>query len=291
MDKKKILLLVNERRDIDYKITKMVIDYLKNKNVCIYGEDNLAKIFTKINEYQNEDVFLAIIIGGDGTMLRYIQRYKDRNLNVFGINAGRIGCIYDGTVENFRDKLDLILNGEYFIEKRNTIKCILKQKDKEPIESISFNEITLSRGSFPKLLHINLMINNIHNTPFYADGVLVATTTGSTAYNLSCNGPLLLPEAKNFVITPISPQSRLVTSVVVNDSDLIEINLSNMSIKKKYEGNKPVMFVDGNEQYEVDEHSTIIITRSNYSLNIVRTDKDSSLYEPLIKVSRSPINE
>lgn len=291
MDKKKILLLVNERRDIDYKITKMVIDYLKNKNVCIYGEDNLAKIFTDINEYQNEDVFLAIIIGGDGTMLRYIQRYKDRNFNVFGINAGRIGCIYDGTVENFRDKLDLILNGEYFIEKRNTIKCILKQKDKEPIESISFNEITLSRGSFPKLLHINLMINNIHNTPFYADGVLVATTTGSTAYNLSCNGPLLLPEAKNFVITPISPQSRLVTSVVVNDSDLIEINLSNMIIKKKYEGNKPVMFVDGNEQYEVDEHSTIIITRSNYSLNILRTDKDSSLYEPLIKVSRSPINE
>lgn len=291
MDKKKILLLVNERRDIDYKITKMVIDYLKNKNVCIYGEDNLAKIFTVINEYQNEDVFLAIIIGGDGTMLRYIQRYKDRNLNIFGINAGRIGCIYDATVENFRDKLDLILNGEYFIEKRNTIKCILKQKDKDPIESISFNEITLSRGSFPKLLHINLMINNIHNTPFYADGVLVATTTGSTAYNLSCNGPLLLPEAKNFVITPISPQSRLVTSVVVNDSDLIEINLSNMIIKKKYEGNKPVMFVDGNEQYEFDEHSTIIITRSNYSLNIVRTDKDSSLYEPLIKVSRSPINE
>ncbi|MCR5564615.1 MAG: NAD(+)/NADH kinase [Gammaproteobacteria bacterium] len=287
MDKKKILLLVNTNRDIDCKITKMVINYLKDKNTELYSENNISSLFGNVKEYNGEDIFLCIIIGGDGTMMSYVQKYKEHNFNIFGINAGRIGCIYDGTVDNYKEKLNLILKGEYFIEKRNTIKCTLKFKDKEPIEHISFNEITLNRGNYSRLLHINLMINGIHNTPFYADGVLVATTTGSTAYNLSCNGPLLLPEAKNFVITPLCPQSRLVTSLIVNDSDIIDINISNMRIDRNNEGSKPVVFIDGCNRYEIDENTKLILTKSNYSLNIIRTDKNSSLYEPVIKVSQS----
>ena len=288
MQKKRILILANGSRDIDYKITKMVVEYLKKKEIELYSEENVVSVFKDIKEYKNEDVFLCIIIGGDGTMMSYVQKYKEHNFNVFGINAGRVGCIYDGTTENFKDKLDLIIDGKYFIEKRNTVKCILNFKDRKPIETIGFNEVTLSRGNYIKLLHINLKINGIHSTSFYADGVLVATTTGSTAYNLSCNGPLLLPEAKNFVITPLCPQSRLVTSLVVNDNDIIDINISSTKIDKDDEGNNPVVFIDGNERYEIDENTELVLTKSHYSLNIVRTDKDSSLFEPLIKVSQTP---
>ena len=290
MDKKKILILANGSRDIDYKITKMVVDYLKEKEADVYSESNVASVLNGVKEYNDEDMFLCIIIGGDGTMMRFVQKYKEHNFNVFGINAGRIGCIYDGTTENYKEKLDLILNGEFFIEKRNTIKCRLEFKDRKPVEEISFNEITLSRGNYTKLLNINLMINKIHNTPFYADGVLVATTTGSTAYNLACNGPLLLPEAKNFVITPLCPQSRLVTSLIVNDSDQIDISISNMIVEENDEGENPVVFIDGYIRYEIDGSTKLLLTKSDYTLNIVRTDKNSSLYEPVIKVSKSPVS-
>ena len=289
MKENNILILVNERKDINFNITKSLIEYFKEKDKVIFVEENLVNNLGCVKPYNGEDVFLTIVIGGDGTMLSYVQKYKEHNFNYFGINAGRVGCICEGTTHNYKDKLNLIFEGSYYVEKRNSLKCILDYKDKEKVEATSFNEITLSRGNFPKLLNINLNINNIHNTPFFADGVLVATTTGSTAYNLSCNGPLLLPDSKNFVITPINSQSRLITSLVVNEEDKIGINLVKMKIDQTNEASKPVVFIDGNKRYEIDENCTIILSKSPYYFNMIRTDKNSSLYEPVKKVSQSSI--
>lgn len=293
MENKNILILVNENKDYHLQMTGEVIDYLLEKGVTLYGEENLAAKHEKINLFEHQNIWFAVVIGGDGTMMGYAQKYKELHLDVFGISAGRVGCIYDATMKNYKEKLDLIFKGEYFVEKRNSLKCILTFENGDKIEATSFNEVTLSRGNFPKLLQINLAINGMHNTPFFADGVLVATTTGSTAYNLSCGGPLLLPDSKNLVITPICPQSRLVTSLIVSDSDEIDINLCRMKIDKVNTNSRPVVFIDGHKRYEVNEKCLLQLRNSGYTLNIIRTDRQSSLYDPIIKVSQAsnkPIN-
>ncbi len=296
MKEKNILVLLNEEKDKDFSISKKIVKYLNEHNCKVYVEKDKFENIPLTMPYEKEkvDVTFALILGGDGTLLNYAHKYSSVNFPFFGINLGRVGCLTEATLDNYEQKINEIFKGNYFIEERNTIECEITINDngvkKEIIKELAFNEVSLQRGRLYKMLLINMLVNNNNKTSFYADGVVVATSTGSSAFSLSCGGPLLLPTARNFVVTPISPQLRTITSLVVNDTDIITLDLSEDKIRESFENEKPMIVFDGYKMIEIDRDDQINIYKSDKKLKIVKVDGHASLFEPTFKVAMSSQN-
>lgn len=285
-----VLILVNEHKDHNLKITKEVITFLNNNNCQVYIEEEIS---SKVSEPKilNKDsvVDFALVLGGDGTLLNGLHKYVEKDFPYFGINLGRVGCLLEANTTNYKDKISSILHDKYFIEKRNTLEYVVKNNE-NTYKGIAFNEVALERGKLFKMLLINMYINGNNKTSFYADGVIVATSTGSSAFSLSSGGPLLLPSAKNFVITPLCPQLRNITSLVVNDTDVISIDIKDLQVRESYKDNKPIVTIDGRIMIDIDENSNLTITKSPKILKIIKVNGQESYFEPTFKVAMSNQN-
>lgn len=282
----KVLVLVNPLKDKDLLITKDVISYLKEKKCEVFIEENIKESLNEKVFSDNIKIDFALVLGGDGTFLNKMHIFSEYEFPYFGINLGRVGCLTEATIEDYQDKIDAILEGKFHIEKRNILNYNIIKEDEE-IQGIAFNEVCISRGNLFKMLRINMHINGINKTSFYADGVVVATPTGSSAYNLSCGGPLLFPTTNNFVITPISPQFRCITSLVVNDTEEITVDISEENKRQLYGDDKPIVVIDGKTMIKIDEDTKIILNKSCKVSKIIKVNNSESLFEPTFKVALS----
>jgi len=285
MDKNNILLLVNPEKDKNLIFTKAVISFLKEHNCTVFLEEEINSLLNELLITVDTKISFALVIGGDGTLLNKLHLFNERYYQYFGINLGRVGCLMEADKTNYQNKIIEILKGNYHLENRNALSYKITC-DNKTYSGTAFNEIAIERGSRIKMLNINMHINGKNKTTFYADGVVIATSTGSSAYSLSCGGPLLMPEARNFVITPICPQLRSITSLVVNDTDIIDINFCETHKLESVE-QLPQVVIDGKKAIEIDEKSSINITKSINNIKILKVDDNMSLFEATQKVSKS----
>ena len=288
MKKHRVLVLVNREKDKNLLFTKEVVDFLSSKNIEVCLEDAIYKEFPYLLKIDNTtEIDFVLVLGGDGTLIDALHRYINNDYKYFGINLGRVGCLLEATIHNYKTKIEAILKNNCMLEHRNVIAYAVVDAEGHKIKGEAFNEVSLERGRLFKMLKVNMYINYHNKTSFYADGVVVATSTGSSAFNLSCGGPLLLPDAKNYVITPICPQLRSITSLIVNDKDIITIDIKNEGVSLKNTQYKPVVMVDGRTMIEIDEDSLISIEKSDKILKIIKVDSEIPLFEPTFKVSMS----
>ncbi len=286
-----ILLLVNIDKDKSLSFTKEVVDFLKENNCIIYVEKKMQeKISDVLMINKDVDIDFCLLLGGDGSLLNKLHEYVEKDYAYFGINLGRVGCLLEATKKTYKEKLKAIFNFQYMVEERNTIFYQTTSSKGELVEGISFNEVAIERGKLFKMLLINMYVNGNNKTSFYADGVIVSTSTGSSAFNLSSGGPLLLPTAKNYVITPLCPQLRDITSLVVNDTDVITIDIKEDNPRQSYETTSPIVVIDGRTMIEINESSKLIIKKSPKKLKILKVDGQGSLFEPTFKVAMSNRN-
>ena len=291
MKNKNVLFLVNESKDKDLIISKEIIGYLESKQVSVYLEEYLSEKFPCAEVFTpSSKIDFALVLGGDGTLLNKLHKYSDYDFPYFGINLGRVGCLTEATLSNYQNKIECILENKFSVENRSTIEYDIKVNDEITYSGISFNEVSVQRGKLFKMLLINVYVNSSNKTSFYADGVIIATATGSSAYSLSSGGPLLLPTAKNYVITPLCPQLRTITSLVVNDTDVITIDINDTCFRQSYEENKPIVVIDGKTMIEINENSEITIKKSKKYLKLIKVNTEGSLFEPTFKVAMSNKN-
>ena len=291
MKRRNILVLVNEAKDEKLVVTNEVISFLEKNNCNVFLEDELiAKINRGSKIQDNTEINFALVLGGDGTLLNKLHRYVDKVYAYFGINLGRVGCLTEATRTNYPEKLTSIFNDNYFVENRNTLEYVVKNGENDIHKGIAFNEVSIERGKLFKMLLINMYVNGNNKTSFYADGVIVATSTGSSAFSLSSGGPLLLPNAKNFVVTPLCPQLRNITSLVVNDTDIVSIDITDPNQRQSYHEHKPIVVIDGRTMIEIDENSKLVIQKSPKYLKILKVNGQGSLFEPTFKVAMSNQN-
>lgn len=293
MKQKKVLFLVNNNKDKNLILTNGIVSFLIFNNFIVYLESqilNNSQFNNKALLYDNNiSVDFALVLGGDGTLLNKLHEYKDRDFPYFGINMGRVGCLTEASLDNYKQKLIQILNDDFIIENRSTIDYEISVDDK-CYKGIAFNEVCVDRGKLFKMLLLNIFINEKNKTSFYADGVIVATSTGSSAYSLSSGGPLLLPTAKNYVITPLCPQLRTITSLVVNDTDVISIDIKDITNRQSYDEHKPMVVIDGKLMIEINSESKITIRKSNKIFRLIKVENEKSLFEPTFKVAMSNKN-
>jgi len=220
-------------------IIKDIFVFLIKNNVEMIIESNFLKILfekkiidTKYPTFEsytelNNSFDMLISIGGDGTILRAATLVRDSGVPILGINAGRLGFLATVQKENIPEFMQFIINKKYSISKR-TLLSLSCSPDNEAIQDIDFalNEISVSRKDTTSMITIETYLNNEYLNSYWADGLIIATPTGSTGYSMSCGGPILTPNARSVVITPIAPHNLNARPLVVTDETEIRLKVS-----------------------------------------------------------------
>ena len=279
----KVLMIVNSSKDLEYKLSLEIASYLKEKNICLYTDDvELVNKTTFINKYDDgTDIDFAVVLGGDGTILKYAHDYEGNLFPFLGINLGRVGALALVEKDNYKEVFDKVLSGDYFIETQNGLDVSIKYNEtNEVVNLTAFNDVIIHRGLSLNLLSMFVSVNDCREDKFYADGLVVATPVGSSAYNASAGGPLLYRGSKAYVLTPICPQLKSFSSLVVDENDEIRVKLGTGKncIKKEY-----IVSTDGNKKFFVSTDDEVFIKKSNTILKMIRVDKHGSIYTSVHK--------
>ena len=168
---------------------------------------------------------LAIVVGGDGTMLAAARNLVRYHVPLVGVNQGRVGFMTDIGHDDMRSGIGAILDGEYSIEERALLEAEIRRNNKSILQTIALNEAVVGKGSQGRLIEFNLLIDGEFVYTLRADGVIVATPTGSTAYAMSAQGPILHPAVPAFALVPLNPHTLSARPVSVSDRMMIEIVL------------------------------------------------------------------
>ena len=238
------------------------------------------------SDIPDEKAEFALVLGGDGTILRACKKLYQLDIPVFGINFGNVGYLTACNPDTAIQCINRVVNGEYKIEDRIMLKGSVERGGEEVFSFVALNEATLFRSTFKKAFKAELYINGLHTQEILGDGVIVSTPTGSTSYNLSAGGPVLNPEASNIVITPVSPMHFLRSSIVTCGDDEIEVRVGlNSIVPNAYVS----LEIDGDSSFDVLDGDVIKIKRAQQTAKIIKVD-DVSFYqilkEKLSKVSK-----
>lgn len=204
---------------------------------------------------------LLIALGGDGTILNVVSALGDTIRPIFGINIGSLGFLTCLNSSAYREAVDSIVSGKFALSDRVLLSVEVKKENRVLLEMVALNDAVISRGELSRLIRLRTRVNGEPLTEFNADGLVIATPTGSTAYSLSAGGPILAPQSGVFVITPICPHVLTNRSVIVEDDSLIEVEASD----REY----PVyLTVDGRSPVPLEFNSTVRIRRSEKVLSL-----------------------
>jgi NAD+ kinase len=222
--------------------------------------DSLTAVHLKDSPYQamsldemGRTVDLAIVLGGDGTMLNIARTLSPRNIPMVGVNQGRLGFLTDLTLDNMQDSLAAMLEGKFITEQRLLISARVLRDDVEIFSGSAFNEVVVHRNNVSSMIEFEVRIDGEYLYNQRADGLIVATPTGSTAYAMSSGGPILHPSLDVLELVPVCPHTLSNRPLVVKSSSVVEILLHRT-------GDMSVRF-DSHTSYELQLHDKIIVTR------------------------------
>ncbi len=209
----------------------------------------------------NSNVDLLISFGGDGTLLDTVTMIKDSNIPILGINAGRLGFLANITQEDIESAVKVIKEKKYRIDQRTLVE-VVNFEDLNSIDcNFALNEITVHKKDSSSMLKIHTYVNNKFLNTYWSDGLIISTPTGSTAYSLSCGGPILSPSSDNFIINPISPHNLNLRPLVVSDN--VEIKLETESREGQF------LLTMDSRSITVENNVPIILKKSNFNIKLI----------------------
>ena len=226
-----------------------------------------ATIFSDHNDLVNHaDVLLSL--GGDGTLLDTLSLVRDSQIPIIGINFGRLGFLASINKNDIDTAISALVNGEYSLDKRSILN-LESQNNLFADENFAMNDITIHRRDNSAMMIIHAYMNGEFVNSYWADGLIIGTPTGSTAYSLSCGGPIILPNAQNFVITPIAPHNLNVRPIIVPD---------NVELAFEIEARSTKFLLSCDSRTEtVDRSVKITINKAKFNVNLVRLNNESYL--------------
>ena len=270
------IILNNQKKDA-YPVLEKVTDYLDKKGVRYYIEESIepgsALISTDYADLK-EKAYYIIIIGGDGTFLHTARYFFGTGIPLLGINIGHLGFLTEIETGEIESSLEQLLAGNYTIEKRLVLEARIINDDQLVYQQQALNDFVIHRGSSSRMVPIEMYINDEIVSTYRADGLIVSTPTGSTAYSLSAGGPIINPQIRAIIVTPICPHSLFIKPMVISDQERIMI---------KVRGEQGISFAaDGASDYKIDSNDQIFIEAAKEDLSIIKLP-DRTFYSILHK--------
>lgn len=216
-----IALFANMKKKEWFKIAKEIVEYLRERSITVVARDEEAADLQipPLTSIPPEQVDFLISLGGDGTILRVIHYFPALDAPILGINLGHLGFMADVPLSDLYPSLDALINGSYSIEERLMMEGVTPTQERV----FAVNEMVIHRSHNPSLIDLSIHVDGKYLNTFSADGIIVSTPNGSTAYSLAAGGPIMTPVLQAIVITPISPHTISNRPIVLLPCDKIEI--------------------------------------------------------------------
>ena len=239
--------------------------WLRSKGIEVVRKESVPpsrKFSGKSKSIAPSDLFCVFVLGGDGTFLRAVRWIGDQDIPIFGIKFGEIGFLAEIAEDKIFDAAEFILNNTFTTKPRMRLLARVIREGKELASETVLNEIVINKGAFASLACIKTYIDDRYLTTYRSDGLIVSTPTGSTAYSLSAGGPIIHPEVRGIVITPICPFALTIRPLVVPDS-------VSMKIRLEEKASDIILTFDGQAGLEIHENDTIIVQKAPHPVNMI----------------------
>ncbi len=267
--------------DVDIEYVQTLVDLLFENHVTIYFyKEYYDEISSRISlkkdigfvtsylDFKKNKFDIVITLGGDGTILSAITLIHDSNVPILGINLGRLGFMASTNKQRIPYAVKCILNGLFEVEDRN----LLHLESNIPIfkeANFALNDFTILKRDTTSMITVHVYLNGAFLNSYWADGLIVATPTGSTGYSLSCGGPIVFPNSGNFVITPVAPHNLNVRPIVVSDKSVISFEI---------EGRADSFLCTLDSRFEtITSDFQIAIRSSDFTIKLIQLQDESFL--------------
>ncbi len=251
----KIVLELNLKKDLVLDFADKIIKYLSERDCEVFFFGDLEK-----NDLLENKFDYIFSVGGDGTLLNTARKYAKYNKPILGINFGNLGYLTGCEKKNVFDAIDNLLAKKFFVEKRLML---------ESQNNLALNDICIGKSFDARLIEFDLFVNNNFLESYRADGIIISTPTGSTAYNLSAGGPIVKPDLPVFILTPICAHSLYSRPLIISCDDEIKINIKNKSDKIK-------IIFDGQKILSCQKE--ICVKKASYYAQIIKFDEKNFYY-------------
>ena len=218
---------------------------------------------------------LIIVLGGDGSMLRAARMAAGHSTPLLGVNMGRLGFLSELTPGSWRELLPRVVAGEYWIERRMMLQARSYRAGMLRGEHLALNDVVISRGSLARVVRLETEIDDDTLTTYIADGLVISTPTGSTAYAMAAGGPILPPELHNILVVPIAAHLTLNRAIVLAEGSVIRVTVGT--------DHQAILTVDGQFEFEMRDQDRVEVSASDHASHFVRLGKRTYFYHRLLE--------
>lgn len=274
---KKFFIITNGLKDTELKVTQKIRTILDGKSIKY-------QINSVLNTGKNKDIFYTnkndidadtdciLVIGGDGTLIQAARDLADIDIPMIGVNLGHLGYLAEIERDNIEETVSMIIDNNYKIESRIMLNGDVCRDGRKLYEDIALNDIVLGRAGALRIIDFKVYVNDEYLNLYSADGMIVSTPTGSTAYNLSAGGPILEPAANIMAITPICSHTLGARSIVLSADSRIKIEICS---NRHFDDNDTKVYFDGNASYMLQAGDIINIRKSALDTKIMKLNRMS----------------
>ncbi len=267
---KHFFILVNGPKDNGLEFTKKMENYIVNSGGTVGHYVTMRDESGEASGIQiPEDTELIFVLGGDGTLIRTSHDLHGLHIPFIGVNLGTLGYLCELGKDTVFDAIDKLMRDEYMLEERMLLKSV---DDNDEATGVALNDIVIHRNGQTQLVRLIVYVNGLYLATYNADGIIVATPTGSTGYSMSAGGPIIEPRAQMILLTPINTHTLSGRSIVLSDNDTIEIELAG---RRPQNDETASVSYDGDVKCVMKVGERIKITRTRRKVNILKLTRES----------------
>jgi len=270
----RVAVLAHDAQPAAVQEAKQIVAFFQDTGIeAVYGnfQDQALRDGLSAGDFD-----LAVTLGGDGTVLRAGHLCAPRDIPLLAIDMGRFGFLIEVDPEKWREMLPRLTEGDYWFERRMMLNVELRRGEKIIHNSEALNEAMIGRGRVVRPVHLRASLDGRFLTTYVADGLIISTATGSTAYALASGGPILPPELRNILLLPVAPHLSVDRAIVLAEGASIRVELQ--------QGDEAVLSVDGQQPIDLLTGDMIDLRASEHSIRFLRFQEPGYFYQRLISI-------
>lgn len=264
---KKFLVIANNDKAETISIAEKIENYLSLRNSTCKIVSGYVK-----KDMVEEGTDCIIVLGGDGTLLFAARSLVELGIPFIGINCGNLGFLSEAAPDMLEETLEKLLNNMYTLEKRMMLTGRIIRDGRVISEDIALNDIVINRGGQLRVIDFDIYVNDMKLNQYKADGMIISTPTGSTAYSMSAGGPIVKPSANLILLTPICPHTLNTRSIILDSDDVVDIVVKN---KREIENDMRFAYFDGDMAISLRNGDRVSISKSKISTSIIKLSSKS----------------
>jgi NAD+ kinase len=268
----KVGILFKRNKPEAIEITGKLLRWFNERRIAVYLEDEVAGQFDGATSCPRETLPLQVeavlVLGGDGTLLSLVRLMGDNQIPILGVNLGGLGFLTEITLENLYTVLEGLIRGDYKCHRRMTLTIDVIREGEVVADFTVLNDAVINKGALARIIDLETTISGEYLTTFKADGLIISTPTGSTAYSLSAGGPIVYPSLQTIVITPICPHTLTNRPIIIPDSSVIKATLNS-------ESEEVILTLDGQVGFSLQFGDTVEIRKGGNPILLIESPHKS----------------